>query len=262
MLSSLRFTARYVLFNLRAAMAYRVSFVSQVVFMVLNDVFLLFFWWIFFQTYRSRVPDWQMADVFYVYAVSTGSFGMGVAICGNTFLISKLVAEGQLDYYLSLPRHPLWHLLVSRMNVSAIGDLLFACGVYWLTPQPSLLGFLVLLVMMAASAVIFVSCCVMAHCMTFIWGNSEGFAGLYTQALLAMSLYPRNVFERGVQVALFTIIPVGFMTFIPVDVVRAFDWRGALAVLAAAGVAAFLAERFFAWGLRRYESGNLLAARS
>lgn len=34
----------YVATNLQSAMEYRASFISQVVFMFLNDVLLLFFW--------------------------------------------------------------------------------------------------------------------------------------------------------------------------------------------------------------------------
>ena len=51
--SQVRFVWEHFKFNLAAAMEYKAGFVSQVVFMLLNDMFLLFFWWIVFRRVSS-----------------------------------------------------------------------------------------------------------------------------------------------------------------------------------------------------------------
>ena len=113
----------------------------------------------------------------------------------------------------------------------------------------------------AAAAAILVCFTVLAHCLTFIFGNSEGFAQLYTQILVTLTLYPRNVFTGVVQIALFTVLPAGFMAYLPAEVVHNLDLKAAAAVLAFAAVTVLATDAIFRWCLRRYESGNLLAAR-
>ena len=101
---------------------------------------------------------------------------------------------GQLDFYLALPRNPLWHILISRTHMSALGDLLFGVGLYFFSKDASAFGFLVLLLMIACSGVIFVSYSVIAHSSAFFFGNSENFGRLYSQALMTFSLYPSTIF--------------------------------------------------------------------
>ena len=64
------------------------------------------------------------------------------------------------------------------------------------------------------------------------------------------------------KVVLYTLIPAGFVSGLPVEALRDFDfnaaaftWLGALAVLASGAAS-------FELGLRRYQSGNLLGMRS
>ena len=110
--------------NLSSAMAYRVSFLSQLSFMLVNNVLLLFFWWVLLQL----VPDiggWGMADIWLMYGLSAGGFSLVSLFAGNSFRLANIIAEGQLDYYLALPKNVLLHVLISRSDFAAIGDLLF-----------------------------------------------------------------------------------------------------------------------------------------
>src|SRR5690554_7709035 len=66
---------RNVRLNLASAMEYRFSFWSQVLFMVLNNVFLLFFWWIFFANFQA-VQGWGFKDILLLYALSAGACGL------------------------------------------------------------------------------------------------------------------------------------------------------------------------------------------
>jgi ABC-type uncharacterized transport system permease subunit len=50
---------------------------------------------------------------------------LAAIFCGNSYHFGELIAGGQLDYYLALPKNPLLHILVSRMDMSGAGDLIF-----------------------------------------------------------------------------------------------------------------------------------------
>ena len=79
--------------------------------------------------------------------------------------------------------------------------------------------------------------------------------------MITFSLYPATLFDGAVKLVLFTLIPAAFVSYLPVQALREFSLTyaffalgGALAVLAAGSAV-------FYHGLKRYESGNLLAMR-
>lgn len=80
-------------------------------------------------------------------------------------------------------------------------------------------------------------------------------------AMITLSTYPATLLSGTVKLLLYTIVPTGFVTYLPIVALR--ELSLADAALAAAGSLGFLAlsAGVFYHGLRRYESGNLLAMR-
>ena len=66
----------------------------------------------------------------------------------------------------------------------------------------------------------------------------------------------------ALKVLLFTLIPGGFISYLPVTLLREFNPWLLLAVAAGAAAYATLSTFVFYRGLRVYESGNRLGARS
>lgn len=245
--------------NLSSAMEYRFSFWSQVLFMMLNNVFLLFFWWVFFANF-PMVEGWQLKDVMLLNALGAGSYGVAAMMAGNSQKMGEIVAKGELDYYLLLPVDPLFNVITSRMSVAAVGDLAFAvilAGLVLKNPI-SLLFFLLLILCGALTLAAFWS---MAGCLSFFWGQSEGFSSLIREAILTFSLYPEYIFTGALRFMLFTLIPAAFVAHVPLALLRAFTW-GRLGLLLLGVLAiSLLARAVFAWGLKKYESGNLMVTR-
>lgn len=76
--------------------------------------------------------------------------------------------------------------------------------------------------------------------------------------MIMTAVYPQHVYGFAVRVALFTVLPVGFIALLPVEAVREADPMRALIVFAAAALYAGLAVVVFDRGLRRYRSGSLI----
>jgi ABC-2 type transport system permease protein len=243
-----------------SAMEYRASFISQVVFMFLNDVLLLFFWWVLF----SRLPSlnsWQMRDVVILYGVGASTFAFQAILFGHSFALARTIAEGGLDYYLVLPRRPLWHVLISRSSASAWGDLLFGLVAYAWAVGGEARKLLLFPFFLVCGGLVSTAYGVLAGSLAFFWGNSESFSHQLYGALLNFSLYPEGIFPGGVRVLLYTVVPAGFVTYLPVRMVRHFTPGLVLAMTGGAVVAVLLTCGLFYRGLRRYESGNLLVTR-
>ncbi len=259
-MKSLRLVLGYFRHNLMSAMAYRGAFFLQIVGMLLNDVVLLFFWWVLF-TQIPSLGGWSMAEVMMLYGLVAFAFGVANVLCGNAFLVARTVVRGELDYYLALPADPLLHLLVSRMSLSAWGDLLFGLLVFLLVDPARWLHLPLFLLLGVLSALIFVAFAVLVGSLAFWVGNADNLAGQAINALVSFSLYPVEIFPWAVQWLLYTLIPAALIGSMPVGLLADFN-LGRLGALLAVTAGLVLAARLvFALGLRRYESGNLVVAR-
>jgi ABC-2 type transport system permease protein len=254
------FVTRYVGANLQGALEYRVSFASQVVAMLINDIIWLVFWLAYFTSFPV-VGGWGRDEIVTMWAVLATSFGVSATLCGGAAHIAGMIMRGELDFYLSLPKPPLLHVLISRMDLTAPGDVLFGLLVYAviITPSPwqiALFGLFTL-----TGAIIFAAFTIITQSLAFWLGSAEGLAQQFSNAMISFSTYPTVIFRGIVKVALFTIIPAGFVSYMPVQLLRSFSWSmlGGLLLFTVASLA--LAVWVFGRGLRRYESGNLVVVR-
>jgi len=70
-----------------------------------------------------------------------------------------------------------------------------------------------------------------------------------------------EIFPGAVQWLLYTLIPAAFVGSLPAALLTEFDWGRLAVLLAVAGGSTLAARLVFYWGLRRYESGNLVIVR-
>ena len=120
--------------NLLSVMEYRISFITQVLGMMLNDFMYFAIWIIFFQQFKD-VRGWGIGDMYITYGVLASAFGVVSLFFGNTFTLSEIINNGRLDYYLSLPRPVLLHTVSSRMVSSGMGDFTYGFVSYALSGQ-------------------------------------------------------------------------------------------------------------------------------
>jgi len=259
-IKTIRLVLGYLRHNLMSAMAYRGAFLLQVFGMILNNTMLLFFWWVLF----NRLPSlrgWDLTGVMTIYGITAFGFGAANVVCGNSFLVARVVARGDLDYYLALPADPLVHLLVSRMSLSAWGDMLFGLGVFLIAAPGQWARLPLFLLLSLLAGLVIVAFSVLVGSLAFWVGNADNLAGQAINALITFSLYPADIFPGLVRVLLYTLIPGAFVGSVPAELLSDFDWDK-LATLVAFSVGIALAARaVFRWGLRRYESGNLVTVR-
>jgi ABC-2 type transport system permease protein len=255
-----RFVLAYIRLNLSAALEYRASFIAQTVGMMLNDAVFFIFWAIYFARF-SDVSGWGMRDVALIWAVAATAVGLAVALLGNCMRLATLIVQGQLDYYLTLPKAPLPHVLVSRMGLAGWGDACFGLLAYVLFGPLDLASIGLYVLLVCTSMLIFASFMVIAGSLAFFIGSAEAAAFQAFQAVITFSVYPGGMFSGWVKVLIFTAIPAGFISHVPVQLLRSFDPFQLLGVLAFTAASVGLASLVFQIGLRRYESGNLVVMR-
>lgn len=250
----------YFKFNLSSAMEYRVSFITQTIGMALNNAFFIFFWWVVFR----RIDDiggYGFKDVMVIWALSASIFGFLHIFFGNVRRLSGIIINGELDTYLLQPKDVYLNVHCSRMEVSAWGDLLYGfiliVFVYGFDPLKILLFTCFVVMGGLLSGAVMAS----ADTLTFFIGNSSSITRLVLEFFLNFSLYPDSIFRKQVKWLIYSLIPTGFVAFIPYRMMQAFSWPGLLALIAFDTAYILAAYGFFRCGLKRYESGNLITTK-
>lgn len=258
----IRFIRDYVVANFLVALEYRVSFISQLVGMIINDAMWVTFWWIYFTRFNVLGGEWQVEDVLALWALVAVAFGLSMCLFGNMLGIAEIISHGKLDYYLTLPKNVLLHVLVSRMDVSAWGDLLFGTGLFVIFLRPGPERIALFLLMALCAGVLFLAFNIVWQSLAFWLGNAEGLASQMWNALILFSTYPDPLFRGLVKGLLFTIVPAAFMSHLPVRLLRDPDLLLILGEIGVAVGALVFAVFVFYRGLMRYESGNMMTVRS
>jgi ABC-2 type transport system permease protein len=246
--------------NLLGAMEFRVSFLLMAGTMLINDVVWIIFWGLYFRRFPV-VNGWELQDVMMLWAVSAGGVGLMSTLFGNSSRIAGLIVSGQLDVYLSQPKPVLLHVLVSRMSVSAIGDVAFSLLVYGFFGDHTAIGLAKFGLALALATLIFIFFTVIANCLAFWSGGTDGLSAQLFNALVTFTTYPTGIFRGVGKLLLFTIVPAGFISYLPIGLLREADPLFMIGVVGVAGVLSAGGIWLFHAGLKRYTSGNMMGLR-
>jgi ABC-2 type transport system permease protein len=242
-------------------MEYRLSFLLLAGMMFVNNFIWLFFWGLFFERFPI-VQGWELQDVMMLWAISAGGFGWASMLFGNFPRIAGIIATGQLDVYLSQPKPVLLNVLASRSSVTAAGDFAFGLVIYFMVGDLSVRGALLFLLGLLISGLLFMAVMIIAGCLAFYMGHAEGIAQQLFVSFIALTTYPSNIFRGFAKLMLFSLVPAGFISYLPIGLLKEFD--ATFVAVAVALTAAFMLAGVFLFriGLRRYTSGNTIAMRS
>jgi ABC-2 type transport system permease protein len=241
-----------------AAMEFRASFLTQIVGMVVNDIGLIMLWLIFFAKFPV-VKGWTLDDTKLIFAVTTVNFAIVFILARGAFDLSRAIHQGELDYFLSYPKSVLWHLSVSKTEVSAIGDLIFGIVIFFVFAHPTPMRTLLFAIYTTLSAGIMYNFIVITQTLAFFFRNIEEATQDMFHALLGFTFYPQTVFSGGLKVVMMTILPAYFIAGVPVAMVREFNWTVTFEAVGFWLLTLVIAIVFFNYGMKKYESGNLIS---
>ncbi|TDF97521.1 ABC transporter permease [Paenibacillus piri] len=247
--------------NLAGSMEFRMSFLLTAGMMVINNMVWILFWGLYFNRFQV-VNGWSFQDVVMMWSVSAGGFGLSAVLFGNAYRLGSLIAAGQLDIYLSQPKPVLLHILISRMSVSAIGDVIFSLLLYALFGNHTIAGLLKYALALLIAMLILMFFVVIVQSLAFFIGNAEGLGQQIFNGLLAFSTYPTGIFTGWGKLILFTVLPAGFISYLPIGLLRAAEPVFLTQAISVAAALAVGGTWFFYYGLKKYSSGNMMGMRN
>ena len=253
--NDLTFVRALIATNLKAALALRGAFVMQAAFMALNNATFFVFWWALMRHVRT-IRGWTLGDIQLLFGIVAAAVGLTVTVAGGVRHLGRFIEDGDLDTLLTQPKSVLAYALGVRSMPSGVGD--FVSGLIFIawSGQVSWRSLPLVAAAIVASALVFVACGIVFFSLAFWLGKVETVARQLWDLLITFSLYPEPLFGGMLRLALFTVLPAGFVGYLPARVVHAPSILGvgALAIGSVAYVG--LAVLVFDRGLRRYASGS------
>jgi ABC-2 type transport system permease protein len=222
-------------------------------FMMVQNLMYFALWIVFFGAIK-QVKGWQLSDVAVMYGVLSTSVGTALFVADGARTITLRVLDGSIDAFLTRPRHPLPVLLLSRSCPSSLGDILSGPVLWFTLGGAKLTQLPFLLCLTSLSAVIFLATTIIFYSLAFWLKRGSRFSDQLFETLIIFSSAPQNSQPLGIKILMFSVLPAGFITLLPVTLIQNADPVRLFVLATASVVYAWLAVIVFNAGVRRYVS--------
>lgn len=257
--NQLRVCLLSVKYNIMREMVNKVTFVTNIIFMMLNNATILVQWVILFRL-REEVGGYTMKEIMLLWGMTAASYGLSHVLFARAFSLPELIISGKLDAYLVQPKNVLLGVMTSATNVSAIGDFLYGLVVIGIFCS-GVSGLYLFPLFVLTGTVIFVAYALLLGSLSFWFVRMDMLSGQMMMGMTSFATYPDGIFKGVSRFLLYFIIPVGMAVYHPVHMMISFDMRRLLTVLAYAFLLGTAAVTAFYRGLRRYASSSLMEAK-
>lgn len=246
--------------TLKTTASLRAAYVTRAVFSVLTHGAYLIVWFFLFEAVPS-LGGWRLEHVLFAYGLTVVSWGLLSFFAYGLRTLPRQIDSGDLDSYLIQPRPILLNVMAGSGKSSGLGEILF--GLVLMLWAASKIGVSVWVVLfLILNGVLVFGAMVLALASLGFWlRDFFDTAEILYYSYNIMASRPAPAFDGIVYIAALTIVPVAFMTHLPVQAVV--DHRYAAILWTLGGTFACLAVSYaiFRVGLGRYESSNRFGVR-
>ena len=237
----------------------KATFISNVLFMILNNSTFIIQWLIIFSI-KDNIGNYTFKEIILLWGIAAETYGISHFFFKKSFTLADTINNGKLDSFLVLPKNVLISVISSDIEVSALGDMLYGyimLFIYGIT----LKKFILFTLLSICGALIITSFTTILSSLSFWFSRTDYLAETLTNSQNSFATYPESIFKNSAKLILFTIVPVGFINYIPIRLVIIFSWKLLIIDLLATAFFISLAFIIFYSGLKRYSSTNLMISK-
>ncbi len=246
-------------YNIMKQMTNKVTFLTNIIFMILNDATFIVQWVILFGI-KEDFGGYHLNNVLVLWGLSATIFGFSRLFFYKAFELPDLIINGKLDSFLVQPQNVLLSVITSDTSISAIGDIIYGFIVV-LFCNLTIAQFGLFVLFSITGSIIVTAFAVIISCICFKFVKGDILVDTLSGAIISFSTYPDTIFKNSVKLIFYTIIPVGLTTYMPLHIIIKFDLVSLLIVLAITVISVILAFAIFNKGLKSYSSSNLMSSR-
>jgi len=263
MLTAVKSQARIACLSIKYAlmreMLNKATFISNVFFMILNNASFIIQWVILFSI-RDNFGGYTLKEVLLLWGFAALTYGISRFFFMKAFTLSYVINNGKLDSFLVQPKNVLISAITTDVSPSALGDILYAYIILFIYGF-TIKNFFLYTFCGILGGLIVAAIAVILNSLSFWFQKTDVIAENGNNLMTNFATYPDGIFKGIVKVILYTIVPVGFANYMPVQIMIEFDWIKLLIVLGVTILIISLAFLIFYRGLKRYSSSNLMIAR-
>lgn len=214
----------------------------------------------------GTLGGWTWSEMALLLAFHLLGYSLGASMSFTQFRdMEEKVRLGTFDAVLVKPIGTWTFLVFSGLNIGYVGHIVLAVGLMgWaLTQVPvdwSPLAILYFVATLVSAAMLIAALMTMIGATALIWVRSNHLFAIFF-GFWELARYPLVIFPPVLQVLMLTVVPLGFMSYVPVavilgkDVALLGDWAGPLSLLAGP-IAVFVAMGHWRYCLRNYQGAG------
>ena len=248
-----------VKYNLMKQMLNKVTFITNVLFMILNNATFIIQWLVMFNI-KDNVGGFSFQEVLLLWGIAAGTYGIAHVFFDAAFSMSKLIINGKLDTFLVQPKNVLLSVISSNSSVSAIGDLIYGYIIFFIYGF-SISRFVLFTLFIILGGIILTEVAVIMSSICFWIVKGDLLADNINSVMTNFATYPETIFKNWVRLFLYIVVPVGFSTYLPLKIILDFNFVNLVIVFGVVIVLGIFAFGIFNKGLKRYSSSNLMSSR-
>ncbi len=237
----------------------KVTFITSILFMILNNSSFIIQWIIFFSL-KDNIGGYNMNKVLLLWALASGTFGFSHFFFKNSYNLSNIITNGKLDAYLVMPKNVLLSAITTDVESSGIGDILYGYIILFISGI-TIPKFLLFTLFTITGGLIMTSIAVILGSLSFWFHKTDTIAEIGNSFITHFATYPDGIFQGITKILLYTIIPVGIVSYIPIEIMTKFNPLLTLVIVLVTTLFITLSFVIFNKGLKRYSSSNLMIAR-
>ncbi len=258
--ADLRYFLELMKVNMKAAMAQRGAYLVRGIFSLITHTVYILVWFVFFSAVPS-IGGWQLQHILLAYGIAISSWGFVSFLAYGFRTLPHQIDYGELDCYLTQPRPVLLNVAMGSSKATGPGEIVFGFVVIAYAGMIADVPLLPLLLVMVCACLIFASMVLATSTLGFWLRNFRGTAEELAFNFNVLASRPGPLFPLWMKFILFTIIPVSFMTHLPIEVLLGHRWEILIFTIFGAVAAVAAGVMFFHFGLRHYESGSRFGVR-
>ena len=217
-------------YALEREMLNKVSFISNIVFMILNNASFIV-QWIIIYSLKEDIGGYSFKMVMLLWALSALTYGISRFFFRDSFELSDTINKGGLDNYILLPKNILDTFLIqpkdvllscitSSVEVSAIGDIIYGYIVICIVAIDKIFLFTYLGIL---GGITITCIAVIIASLSFYFGKTENIANTVNSIMTNFATYPGTIFKGFIRILFYTILPLSITCYVPVEILTNFD---------------------------------------
>jgi len=238
--------------SFRRIFANRRILLTNLLGMLANNLLFFVTWVLIFQL-TPHLRGWNLADVAMMYGLGASSFGLACSFFGGFRQLTSDIETGRFDTFLAKPVSPFTLMLTSATNPASWGDCITG-PVFWLLfCHLNVLQFLFLVFAAINGAVVCTAIGVVIYSASFWLANIRNQTEVVLFMVISLLTTPLHGMPMVMKIVLFTIIPVAFITLVPIQTIHQPSIDKVLYMLLGAVGLMVVARMVFYWGLQSYK---------